>query len=447
MKKKLFYTVLTSVTILLILAGCQTKKTNTLTEPPSDANNAEKTLVENDKTTELEFWSFWGGGARKDVIEDIIDDFNQSQDRIVVKPKYQPWGDIWTKSLAAISAGNPPDVIVQDINSVAQRAEAKQNTNIQTYLNKDIKKRFYPQLWETALHQEDAYGLPFNTDTRVIFYNKKLFKKNGLTEKDIPKTWKELQDIAYQLDEKKDDVYQTIGFYPLWNIEADTWALNADKGTSWFDHNEQIKINTPAKVDTMKWLKSFKKHYGEEVINNYEAEFGSGVADPFLSGLVAMRADNINYFTNIKENAPDDFEFGVFQLPEYKEGTGHYTWGGGFVLEIPYGAKHPKESYQFMKYLTDKKVQEKFGQASFDIMANKAANRSLIKGNQLNTEGKMIYQLADEVFPYTILTPVPLKSPGFQPILKGKIDDILIKGEDPEKALQEAEEKIEKLKK
>lgn len=44
----------------------------------------------------------------------------------------------------------------------------------------------------------------------------------------------------------------------------------------------------------------------ENTINKLEAEFGSGVSDPFISGLVAMRAQNINYYSSLMENAPDD---------------------------------------------------------------------------------------------------------------------------------------------
>lgn len=92
---------------------------------------------------------------------------------MTVKHSYQPWGDIWTKSLSAITAGNPPDVIVQDIMSVSQRAEAKQSVDISQYLDQKTKKQFYPQLWKTAQYKGGTYGLPFNTDTQVIFYNKK----------------------------------------------------------------------------------------------------------------------------------------------------------------------------------------------------------------------------------------------------------------------------------
>ena len=142
-----------------------------------------------DGRTTLEFWSFWGSGSRRDAIEDIISDYNESQEEVTVEYVYQPWGDIWTKSLAAIAGGNAPDVIVQDINSVKQRAEANQATNIQEYLDEDdISENFYPQLWDTVLYEDEAYALPFNTDTQVLFYNKTAFEEAGLeNEKQIRK--------------------------------------------------------------------------------------------------------------------------------------------------------------------------------------------------------------------------------------------------------------------
>ena len=78
----------------------------------------------------LELWDWWGDGTHKAVIEQIVSDFNASQDKIVVKHVHYPWGDVWTKALAATAAGNPPDIVIQDINSVPTRADAKQSMDL-----------------------------------------------------------------------------------------------------------------------------------------------------------------------------------------------------------------------------------------------------------------------------------------------------------------------------
>ena len=396
----------------------------------------------------IEFWSFWGSGLRRDAIEEIIEDFNTSQDEIEVEYVYQPWGDIWTKSLASIAAGDPPDVIVQDINSVQQRAEAEQSTNIQEYIEQDgneMDSAFYPHLWETVFYEDNAYALPFNTDTQVLFYNKDAFEEAGLDPETPPATWEELEEYARALDVKNGNSWERIGFYPLWNLGADVWALNADNGVSWFDEEGNVKINTPKKVEALEWVLEWQDYYGLETINSYEAEFGNGVADPFISGLVGIRAQNINYYTNLLENAPEDFNFGVAPLPEYEEGSGNWSWGGGFVLEIPKGAENPEASYEFMKYLTSTEVQEKFGLNSFDIMANQEANTNLIEHPDLDEEGQMIYEMADRNLESTVITPVPLTAPDFSPLVNEQIDGAMLGNQSAQEALDAAQASVENL--
>jgi len=432
--RKLFYmgTLLFSVGVLA--AGCGNSET-------ADSSGNESA----DGKTTLDFWSFWGSGARQEVIEEIIDDFNASQDKIEVKYSYQPWGDIWTKSLSSITAANPPDVIVQDINSVAQRAEAQQATNLSEYIEEGFSDEFYPQLWDTVEYEGDAYAVPFNTDTQVIFYNKTLFKEAGISEEQLPQTWEELETVARKLDVKNGDDFERIGFYPLWNLGADVWALNADDGVSWFDKDENVKIDTDNKVEALEWILDWQEYYGQDTINRLEAEFGSGVADPFISGLVAMRAQNINYYSSLAENAPDDFEFVVIQIPEKESGSGHWSWGGGFVLEVPYGAKDPEASYEFIKYLSTPEVQEKFGEKSFDIMANRTANENLVNNDNLDENGQMIYQMADENFANTVITPVPLTAPDFSSLVNEQIDQIMLGSKTPAEGLADAQKAVEDL--
>ena len=345
-----------------------------------------------------------------------------------------------------IALNNPPDIVVQDINSVRQRADAKQNTNLSEYLKEqDMSADFYPQLWDTVMLEDDAYALPFNTDTQVIFYNKDLFEEVGLDPEKGPETWDELEEYARKLDVKNGDNFERIGFYPLWNIGSDVWMLNADKGVSWFDENDNVTIDTPEKVEALKWILDWQDYYGRKNIQNQEAEFGSGVADPFISGKVAMRGQNINYYANLKENAPEDFNFGVAQLPEKEPGSGHYSWGGGFALEVPYGAANPEESFEFMKYLVSTEVQEKFGLNSFDIMANKEANEKLIESPDLDDKGHMIYQMADKNLEVTTLTPVPLSAPDFHSLVNSPIDDALLGNTSPEEALKKAQQSVENL--
>lgn len=427
--------ILASLSLLLVACGNDGS-------PDTEGSSGKETV--SDEKVSLEFWSFWGDGARRDAIEEIIESFNTEQENIEVEYIYQPWGDIWTKSLAAVAAGNPPDVVLQDINSVRQRADAEQNTNLSEYLmDEDLADQFYPQLWDTVVFEDDPYALPFNTDTQVLFYNIDLLEEQGL--EGPPETWDDLEEYARKLDIKDGDKFERFGFYPLWSTGADVWLLNADDGVSWFNDEGDVTINTPEKVEALNWILDWQDYYGRTTIQNHEAEFGSGVADPFISGLVAMQGQNINYYTNLLENAPEDFNFGVAELPEKEKGSGHYSWGGGFVLEIPKGAEYPDESYEFMKYLASTEVQEEFGLNSFDIMANKEANENLIKHPDLDEDGHMIYEMANKNLELTTLTPIPVTAPDFHSLVNSPIDEVLLGTKKADEALESAQKSVEKL--
>ena len=63
-------------------------------------------------------------------------------------------------------------------------------------------------------------------------------------------------------------------------------------------------------------------------------------------------------------------------IPEFKEGSGYWSWGGGFTAEIPVGAKHPDASWEFVKYLTDTKAQTYWATQVYDSVANIEAAES-----------------------------------------------------------------------
>ncbi|MFL6517954.1 MAG: ABC transporter substrate-binding protein [Bacillus sp. (in: firmicutes)] len=318
----------------------------------------------------VNFWTFWGSETRRPVIEKIVNDFNKSQNKIIVKHTFIPWGDIWTKNLAAVAAGNPADVVINDINSVAQRAENNQAEDLSQYIKGGtFKKQFYPNLWNTVLYKGKPYAVPFTTDTRLLFYNKDAFKEAGLDPSNPPKTWKELEEYAQKLDKKQDGNFTRIGFYPLFGgFGAPSWLKNADNGNGYIE-NEQLKINTPNKVKGLQWLAEWQKHYGAKTIQNYQAEFSNGQANPFIAGKVAMYTDVATYYTQIRDSGTK-MNFGVAPIPAFDENSKHWSDGGGFVAEVPKGAKHPKEAMEFIKYLTGEKAQKYWAEKNFDNVAN-----------------------------------------------------------------------------
>ncbi|MEH7114973.1 ABC transporter substrate-binding protein [Neobacillus niacini] len=429
--KKVIGSISLIVILLLstILSGCSNK---------SDAASSNGKVV-------VDFWTFWGSETRRPVIEKIVDEFNKSQDNILVKHTFIPWGDIWTKNLAAVAAGNPADIVINDINSVSQRAENNQAEDLSKYIDQDtFKEQFYSNLWETVLYKDKPYAVPFTTDTRLLFYNKDAFKEAGLDPNKPPATWKELEEYAEKLDVKQDDKYTRIGFYPLFGgFGAPSWLKNADNGTGYLENGE-LTINTPNKVKALEWLVEWQKRYGKKTIQNYQAEFSNGQTNPFIGGKVAMFTDVATFYTQIRDSGTK-MNFGVTTMPTFDENSKPWSDGGGFVAEIPKGAKHPKEAMEFIKYLTGEKAQKFWAEKNYDNVANIKAAESVLNG--LTGDAKTVYQNAVDSMQYTTLSPVPNQYPDYQerinPLVESAIDGKIT----AEEALIEAEKDVAKMKK
>jgi multiple sugar transport system substrate-binding protein len=429
MRKYFVWVILLSLVIGLLSACSSTK-----------GESAEPKKTKDGKII-IDFWTFWGSETRRPIIEKMVDDYNASQDKVFVKHTFLPWGDIWTKNLAAIAAGNPPDVIINDINSVSHRAKNNQAENLSKYIKKDdYKDKFYPELWNTVEYEGDPYAVPFNTDTRLLFYNKTAFKEAGLDPNKPPRTWEELETYAQKLDKKDGDRYERIGFYPLWgSFGPESWMMNADNGKGYIDNNGNVAIATKEKVKALNWIKGWNERIGIDNINAYKADFGSEQSNPFIAGKVAMMVDVGTFYTQIRDYGKG-MDFGVAPIPAVSQSEKNWSQGGGFVAEIPKGSKNPDEAWKFIEYLTDTKAQTYWASENFDNVANKKAAEKAL--SMLEGKDKEVYQATVDNMKVTKLHPIPVDAPDYQSKINPTIDAVLLGERKAAEALKEAEKSI-----
>jgi multiple sugar transport system substrate-binding protein len=312
--------------------------------------------------TKVTFWHIFGSGPSRDVFDNLISEFNLENPQYIVEPVYT---DFWTydqKFLAAVAAGDPPDVIMADQTRAGQRAEAKQVIALDPYIQADDYDMSvfweYPQ--KDVQWQGEIWGIPFGPDTRVLFYNKDMFTEAGLDPEKPPTTWDELFQYAQQLDKKNDAGELTqVGFNPWW---GNVWVMPFvyTTGAEVVDEAGKVTINSPEVLEAATWYKEWVDHYGKENLDNFASSFGSGAQDPFISGQVAMIIQVQSFIGDLQEFAPD-MNWGVAQVPYLNQPA---SWGAGFDLEIPTGAKNPDGAWAFIKYMTEKDTQVQFAVAS-----------------------------------------------------------------------------------
>lgn len=139
----------------------------------------------------ITFWHFWGSKVRRPVIEGIVADFQKAYPGVSVNAQYIPFGGIYQKLIAAVAAGQGmPDAIIEDRLQLTTRARLKIDINMAGLAKRDKVNfsGFWPSNAQQALVGGAPYGLPYETDTRVMFYNKTAFQQAGLDPNKPPWT-------------------------------------------------------------------------------------------------------------------------------------------------------------------------------------------------------------------------------------------------------------------
>ena len=341
-----------------------------------------------EETVTLRFWAHWGSEQRRPTINKICDMFNEkyADQGIQVEYVYVPFGDIETKMLASVTAGNPPSVVITAIEDVANKAMRNQAANISEYLAPDTQAKFYEKYWDMVTWNGGVYAIPFNTDTRLLYYNKAMFEAAGVKVEDIT-DWASFQDACVKLDEaNKGQGDYIAAFYPtIGNFGFDTICI-ANGSNGIYDSNtnpQEVVVDRKENVEALEFMMWFAQRYGQETLTALEAANAGGAQDLFLSGKIAIFGQTCNYLATIaKYNDEAKVDYGCFALPagpsapEGKTGA----WGGGFVCTVPYGTKHPAEATLLAEFLATEGAAV-WGAEQLDVMCAIEANENPVMGS------------------------------------------------------------------
>ncbi|SEH00294.1 multiple sugar transport system substrate-binding protein [Nonomuraea solani] len=185
--------------------------------------------------------TFWKG---------VVDEFQAANPNIKVKVQVINWNDIDKQVATMVQNGQVPDILQTGDYSgfVADKLLYKVDEVLSPNVSGDMLQKFA----DFGKVDGTAYGIPFVSSARALFYNKDLFEKAGIAEP--PKSWDELKAAAEKL--KKAGVTQPFGL-PLGQEEAQAesflWMLG--NGGTYKDAAGKWAINSPQNVETFTYMK------------------------------------------------------------------------------------------------------------------------------------------------------------------------------------------------
>lgn len=305
--------------------------------------------------------SFWGPFASTGAdtttytaMQQVIKDFRAQQPGIGVQlTQVQYTNQTAQKLLSAIAAGQPPDVYYADRFLTATWAYKGIYSDVTPYNAKAgvSADQYLSFAWNEATWQGKQWGLPFETDSRMLYLNRDTIQQQGLDPDQPPQTTDELltwTDKLTQVDTAQG--LQRVGFWPAY-AQAFHEGWIKDFGGSFFDEQNNTCTADDGKcVDAFTYMQTYAKRWG--TLDRFNAfvktlpQTPAGIG-PLLSGKIAIVVLTDNGLIQIKQGAPQ-LNFSLAPIPG-PTGPGA-PMAGGFALTIPAGGKQIADAYTFIRY-------------------------------------------------------------------------------------------------
>lgn len=282
--------------------------------------------------------------------QQIIDNFNASQDTYEVVAQQQTYGEYDAKLMQAVSAGNPPDVVSMFPSEAINFIEDGFLYDMAPFINdpetgvanfeSDMVAGVYDSIAQWG--EGSIYIYPGTMPGEVLFYNKTMLDELGLS---VPTTWTEVESVSKAIYE----AYGVPGFGT--DSAIDTWqSLIMQAGSDYIDvENKSIAIDRTIGIEKLEWFANgVKEGYfrlvGEDFY--FSNPFGSQAVGMYIGSSAGV---DYVYAAIPAEGEEGHFEVGAAPIPQ--EGPVGYigNWSGGNVI-LSKDEEHARGAYEFIKF-------------------------------------------------------------------------------------------------
>ncbi|MFK5978056.1 MAG: extracellular solute-binding protein [Rhizobiaceae bacterium] len=311
--------------------------------------------------TDIQWWHAMGGRLGE-VVNEIAEKYNASQSTYNLIPTYKGgYEDTMTAGIAAFRAKQQPNILQIFDAGAATIINAKGATIPVADLMTNSGKGFNIEDYIKGVRYFYAdsagkmIGMPFNSSTPLLYWNKDAFAKAGIDK--APTTWEEMEAIAPKL--------KAAGFTALaqshspWIFSENFHSrhnLQMATGNNGYDSTD-VKILYNNKDLKMHWTK-VKEWLDKGWYGFYGRAWGDN-QDAFIQEKVAMWLGSSGSFGGLTKSAK--FKFGASTLPYWKsiiaEPKGTFIGGAALFAMAGHPEEENKGVADFLSFLTSPDMQ------------------------------------------------------------------------------------------
>ena len=389
MKKKAVSLLLVAAMAAGMLAGCGNGKSS-VSQNGSDGSkdSNEKVEMADAKDVDGTTITFWHsmGGVNGQAIDALVKKFNdENKYGIKVESQYQGEYDDSLNKLKSAQIGNMGADLVQ-VYEVGTRFMIESGWTVPMQKMIDADKydvsQIEPNLSAYYTIDDKLYSMPFNSSTPIMYYNKDMFDKAGIT--DVPNSLEGIDKIGEQLMSKgRASEVMSLGIYG-WFFEE----LIGKQGLNYANNGNgrdktatavEFDKNGAAKNILTEWQKLNKDGYAPIVGKGGDA----GLAD-FSAGKSAITLGSTASLKQILQDVNGKFNVGTAYFPKVKESDkGGVSIGGASLWALD--NKDPKKlraTWEFVKFLISPESQAYWNaQTGYFPVTTKSQDEQTFKDN------------------------------------------------------------------
>lgn len=303
----------------------------------------------------LTFWGSYGNGgnsAQQDVLEKtLIPAFEKTHPGVTVEYLDVPYDDLLQKLTTSAAGDELPDLVRADLGWVPRFADLGVLVPLSQQMDdfQELADATYPGVLATNLWKGDYYGLPLDTNTRVLISNPDALAAAGLDAP--PATFEEFEAAAAKLAGTGVTLFADGGL-GAWNLMPWIWSgggdiTDADVTTA------SGYLDSAANVKTVQMLVDLYTE-GQASSGLIGNEGAVSTSDGLPGGNYATILDG-PWMTGIWAGQFPDFAPVYSPVPAGDGGSISVVGGEDIVLTA--ASKHQKEAMDFIRFTQSEEFQ------------------------------------------------------------------------------------------
>ena len=327
--------------IAVAVAACGTNETGGSTGPGASANQAPAVSPAAELSGDLTVWAMGNEGVH---LQTLADAFMTENPGVKVSVTPVDWGQAVAKLQTGIAGNQTPDVSQMGTDMMGQFAATGALEPVPANFEPGT---FFESAWNTGVVDGTVYAVPWNVETRLLYYRTDIAEKAGITAP--PATWDDLKAMAKAMQETGGAEWGlSLGTKNWQEYLPFLWSNGGDV----VDAQGAYQLNSPQAVEALTYYKSFF----EEGLSPTSVPEGFDITPAFVAGTHPMFFSGPWHLGLIKDAGGADIEgkWAIAPMPTKVSAT---SFLGGSDLVVFKESDNKDAAWAFVQYLSDPATQ------------------------------------------------------------------------------------------